>query len=51
MKFRDQLLYAEQELAAANGREQALQDQLLKEVNESQDRLRKQIQIHSELEV
>lgn len=51
MKFRDQLLYAEQELAAAKGREQALQDQLLKEVNESQERLRKQIHIHSELEV
>ncbi|KAI3774441.1 hypothetical protein L1987_48997 [Smallanthus sonchifolius] len=50
MKFRDQLLYAEQELAAAKGREQALQDQLLKEVNESQERLRKQIHIHSELE-
>ncbi|XP_071716327.1 mitotic spindle checkpoint protein MAD1 [Rutidosis leptorrhynchoides] len=51
MKFRDQLLYAEQELAAAKGREQALQDQLLKEVKESQERLRKQIHIHSELEV
>ncbi|KAJ0513900.1 putative spindle assembly checkpoint component Mad1 [Helianthus annuus] len=51
MKFRDQLLYAEQEVAAAKGREQALQDQLLKEVSESQERLRKQIHIHSELEV
>nr|XP_043624000.1 mitotic spindle checkpoint protein MAD1 [Erigeron canadensis] len=51
MKFRDQILYAEQELAAAKGRERALQDQLLKEVNESQERLRKQIHIHSELEV
>ncbi|KAK1417699.1 hypothetical protein QVD17_26833 [Tagetes erecta] len=51
MKFRDQLLYAEQELAAAKGREQALQDQLLKEIHESQERLRKQIHIHSELEV
>ncbi|KAK9070954.1 hypothetical protein SSX86_009522 [Deinandra increscens subsp. villosa] len=51
MKFRDQLLYAEQELAAAKGREQALQDQLLKEVDESQERLKKQIHIHSELEV
>ncbi|CAI9287230.1 unnamed protein product [Lactuca saligna] len=51
MKFRDQILYAEQELAAARGREEALQDQLLKEINESQERLRKQIHIHSELEV
>ncbi|XP_076903078.1 mitotic spindle checkpoint protein MAD1-like [Bidens hawaiensis] len=51
MKFRDQLLYLEQELAAAKGREQSLQDQLMKEVNESQERLRKQIHIHSELEV
>lgn len=51
MKFRDQLLYAEQELAAAKGREQALQEQLLKEVNESQERLRKQIHNHSELEI
>lgn len=51
MKFRDQLLYAEQELAAARGREQALQEQLLKEVNESQERLRKQIHNHSELEI
>ncbi|RDY07536.1 Mitotic spindle checkpoint protein MAD1, partial [Mucuna pruriens] len=50
-KFLDQFLYAEQELAAAKGREQALQDQLLKEVTESQDRLRKQIQLNSELQV
>ncbi|KAJ1400411.1 Spindle assembly checkpoint component Mad1 [Sesbania bispinosa] len=50
-KFLDQFLYTEQELAAAKGREQALQDQLLKEVTESQERLRKQIQLNSELEV
>lgn len=50
-KFRDQFLYAEQELAATKGREQALQEQLLKEVNDSQERLRKQIHMHSELEV
>lgn len=50
-KFLDQFLYTEQELAAAKGREQALQDRLLKEVNESQARLRKQIQLNSELEV
>ena len=51
MKFGDQILYAEQQLAAAKGREEALQDQLLKEVNESHERLKKQIHIHSELEV
>ncbi|KAK7348490.1 hypothetical protein VNO80_23048 [Phaseolus coccineus] len=50
-KFLDQFLYAEQELAAAKGREQALQEQLLKEVTESQERLRKQIQLNSELQV
>ncbi|CAJ1940453.1 unnamed protein product [Sphenostylis stenocarpa] len=50
-KFLDQFLYAEQELAAAKGREEALQEQLLKEVTESQERLRKQIQLSSELQV
>lgn len=50
-KFRDQFLYAEQELAAAKGREQALHEQLLKEVDDSQERLKKQIQLSNELEV
>ncbi|KAJ4717622.1 mitotic spindle checkpoint protein MAD1 [Melia azedarach] len=50
-KFRDQFLYAEQELAAAKGREKVLQEQLLKEVDDSQARLRKQIQLSSELQV
>ncbi|XP_060167549.1 mitotic spindle checkpoint protein MAD1 isoform X1 [Lycium barbarum] len=50
-KFRDQFLNAEQELAAAKGREEALQDQLMKEVNVSQERLRKQLQLCSELEM
>ncbi|XP_055816416.1 mitotic spindle checkpoint protein MAD1 [Solanum dulcamara] len=50
-KFRDQFLNAEQELAAAKGREEALQDQLMKEVNVSQERLRKQLQLYTELEV
>lgn len=50
-KFLDQFLYAEQELAAAKGREQALQEQLLKEVNDFQERFRKQIQSQSDLEV
>ncbi|XP_075649818.1 uncharacterized protein LOC142620248 isoform X7 [Castanea sativa] len=49
-KFLDQFLYAEQELAAATGREQALQEQLLKEVNDFQERFRKQIQSQSNLE-
>ncbi|XP_045817627.1 mitotic spindle checkpoint protein MAD1-like isoform X1 [Trifolium pratense] len=50
-KFVDQFLYTEQELAAAKGREKALQDQLLKEVTDSQERLRKHIQLNSELQV
>ncbi|KAK2987005.1 hypothetical protein RJ640_024903 [Escallonia rubra] len=50
-KFRDQCFYTEQELAAAKGREQALQEQLLKEVNDSQQRLKKQIHSYSELDV
>ncbi|XP_052193632.1 mitotic spindle checkpoint protein MAD1 isoform X2 [Diospyros lotus] len=47
----DDYCKAEQELAAAKGREHALQDQLLKEVNDSQERIKKQIQAYSELEV
>ncbi|KAL1334405.1 hypothetical protein HN51_063326 [Arachis hypogaea] len=50
-KFLDQLSYTQQELAASKGREHALQEQLLKEVTESQERLRKQIQLNSDLEV
>ena len=50
-KFREQFFYAEQELAAVKGREKALQEQLLKEVNDSHERLKKQIQSHTELEV
>lgn len=50
-KFRDQFLYAEQELAAAKRREESLQEQLLKEVDSSEDRLRKQLQLYNELEV
>ncbi|KNA26064.1 hypothetical protein SOVF_000720 [Spinacia oleracea] len=49
-KYRDQFLYAEQELAAARGREQSLQEKLLKEIKESQERLMKQIQQCNELE-
>ncbi|GAB4847440.1 hypothetical protein Ancab_026497 [Ancistrocladus abbreviatus] len=50
-KYRDQFLYAEQELAAARGREQALQDQLLKEVKDSQERIGNQMHLYSNLEV
>lgn len=50
-RFRDKFLYAEQELAAAKQREQALQKQLLEEVDSFEERLRKQIQLNSELEV
>lgn len=44
-------MYAEQELAAAKGREQALQDQLMKEVDDSHERLKKQFVQYGELEV
>ncbi|CAA2933888.1 mitotic spindle checkpoint MAD1 [Olea europaea subsp. europaea] len=50
-KFRDQFFNAEQELAAAKGREQMLQQQLRKEVDFSQEQLKKQIQSYSELEI
>ncbi|KAB2627637.1 spindle assembly checkpoint component mad1 [Pyrus ussuriensis x Pyrus communis] len=50
-KYLDQFLYAEQELAAAKAREQALQEELLKEVHDSHERLTKQLQSNSELEV
>ncbi|GLT34113.1 hypothetical protein SLA2020_086540 [Shorea laevis] len=50
-KFRDQFLYTEQELAAAKRREQVLQEQLLKELNDSQQRFKKQLQSYNELEL
>ncbi|KAL6178907.1 hypothetical protein ACLB2K_050424 [Fragaria x ananassa] len=50
-KFRDQYLYTEQELSAAQGREQALQEQQLKEVHDFQERFSKQIRSYTELEV
>ncbi|KAM0972578.1 hypothetical protein ACFX2H_020078 [Malus domestica] len=50
-KYLDQFLYAEQELAAAKAREQDLQEQLLKEVHDSHERLTKQLQSNSKLEV
>jgi mitotic spindle assembly checkpoint protein MAD1 len=50
-KFQGQLRFVEQELAAAKGREQALQEQLMKEVNESFERHQAQLKQYSELEV
>ncbi|KAK6915841.1 Spindle assembly checkpoint component Mad1 [Dillenia turbinata] len=49
-KFRDQFRYAEQELAASKARETALQEQVLKEVNDYQERFKKQLQSYNELE-
>lgn len=49
-KFQDLYSYAEQELAGARGRETALQNQLMKEVNDSQERITKQLESHSQLE-
>ncbi|KAI4342227.1 hypothetical protein MLD38_026875 [Melastoma candidum] len=49
--FREQLLYVEQELAASRGREAALHEQLLNEVREYQERLKRQIQSNSEIEI
>lgn len=48
--YRDQFLYAEQELAAARGREQSLQEKLLKEIKESEERLKNQMKLCNDLE-
>ncbi|VVB15495.1 unnamed protein product [Arabis nemorensis] len=50
-QFRDKFLYSEQELAAAKGREKVLQEQLLVEITNSQDRFTKQLQSSHTLEV
>ncbi|KAF4356869.1 hypothetical protein F8388_018549 [Cannabis sativa] len=47
-KYVDQILYSEQELAAAKGREQSLQEQLLKEIDDSQERYKQQLQSYNE---
>ncbi|KAL3620767.1 hypothetical protein CASFOL_035679 [Castilleja foliolosa] len=49
--FRDKFFNAEQELAAAKGREQMLQEQLRKDIDFSQEQLKIQIQSSSELEM
>ncbi|KAL8487258.1 hypothetical protein ACS0TY_023798 [Phlomoides rotata] len=50
-KFRDKFLDAEQELAAAKGQQQMLQEQLRREVEFYQERIKKQIHSFSELEM
>ncbi|KAJ0236930.1 Mitotic spindle checkpoint protein MAD1 [Hirschfeldia incana] len=49
-QFRDKFLYSEQELAAAKGREKVLQEQLLMEMNSSQERYTKALQSSHDLE-
>ena len=51
MQFLDKLNYVEQELAATKGRESALQERLLKELSEYQERYRGQVMKINELEV
>ncbi|KAF2573906.1 hypothetical protein F2Q70_00003664 [Brassica cretica] len=50
-QFRGKFLYSEQELAAAKGREKVLQEQLLMEMNNSQERYTKALQSCHDLEV
>ena len=50
-KLRDKFFNTEQELAATRGREHILQEQLRKEVDFSQEQLKKQLQAFNELEV
>ncbi|KAG6466882.1 hypothetical protein ZIOFF_075323 [Zingiber officinale] len=50
-KFRDSILSLEQKLEASKGREQALQERLLKEVDEFMERYKEQVKQCSELEV
>ncbi|KAL6616479.1 hypothetical protein ACP70R_038749 [Stipagrostis hirtigluma subsp. patula] len=50
MQSQDKLNYVEQELAATKGRESALQERLLKELGEYQERYRDQVKKINELE-
>lgn len=50
-QFRDKFFYSEQELAAAKAREKMLQEQLLVEINNSQERYSQKLQSCQELEV
>ncbi|XP_044977504.1 mitotic spindle checkpoint protein MAD1 [Hordeum vulgare subsp. vulgare] len=49
--YHDKLNYVEQDLAATKGRESALQERLLKELGEYQERYRQQVKKIGELEV
>jgi len=51
MQFLDKLKYVEQELAATKGQESALQERLLKELADNQERFRNQVKKINELEV
>ncbi|KAJ1286474.1 hypothetical protein BS78_03G354700 [Paspalum vaginatum] len=51
MEFLDKLNYVEQELAATKGRESALQERLLKELGDYQERYHDQVKKINELEV
>uniref|UniRef100_A0A453G2E1 DUF4094 domain-containing protein n=2 Tax=Aegilops tauschii subsp. strangulata TaxID=200361 RepID=A0A453G2E1_AEGTS len=48
--YHDKLNYVEQELAATKGRETALQERLLKELGEYQERYRQQIKLNKEID-
>lgn len=50
-KFRQRILALEQELAASKGRENSLQERLLKEVSDSHNKYQQQATHSSELEV
>uniref|UniRef100_A0A0A9CVV1 Pco088261 n=1 Tax=Arundo donax TaxID=35708 RepID=A0A0A9CVV1_ARUDO len=50
MQFQDKLNYVEQELAATKGRESALQERLLKELGDYQERYHDQVKKINELE-
>nr|CAB3479005.1 unnamed protein product [Digitaria exilis] len=50
MQFLDKLNYVEQELAATKGRESALQERLLKELADYQERYRDQVQLNKEID-
>jgi mitotic spindle assembly checkpoint protein MAD1 len=49
--YKDKLNYVEQELAATKGRESALQERLLKELDGYNERYRDQVKKRGELEV
>nr|CAB3474974.1 unnamed protein product [Digitaria exilis] len=50
MRFLDKLNYVEQELAATKGRESALQERLLKELADYQERYHDQVQLNKEID-